>query len=200
LAAARANALLLLCLALAGHQAASAAPIFGSWQLDAEQSDSIRKLMPPKGGKGKQHADKGKEPGLDSPPAQHNKPNPFPMLSASTLRINNDNEQVEIIADKGSPLRIVPDGNAAPVSLSNWGSQSNPPVRFSLWEGDALVMESSLDEGTHVTQRYYVNEQGLLVQATEITRIRSEPIVVKRRFKPVERAQNDNRQEIISGK
>ncbi len=200
MAAVRANAILLFCLALAAHQAASAAPIFGSWQLDVEQSDNIRKLMPPKGGKGKKHADKNKKPDIDTPPAQRDKPNPFPLLSASTLHIDIDNDQVEIKPDKGLPLRIVPDGRAAPVSLSNWGSKGSPPVRFSLWEGDTLVMESSLDEGTHVTQRYYVNKQGLLVQATEITRTRSEPIVVKRRFKPVAPAHNDDQQVIDSDK
>lgn len=200
MAAVRANAILLFCLTLATHQAASATPIFGSWQLDVEQSDSVRKLMPPKGGKGKKHAGKGKGQGLDTPPAQHSKPNPFPLLSASTLHISTNNDQVEIKPDQGLSLRIVPDGSAAPVSLSNWGSKGSPPVRFSLWEGDTLVMESSLDEGTHVTQRYYVNKQGLLVQATEITRSRSEPVVVKRRFKPLEPAHNDDQQGINSDK
>ena len=184
MAAARIIAILLFSLALAAHQTASAASIVGSWQLDVEQSDDARKLMPPKRGKGKRHGDKSKGPDPDSPPAQGSKPNPFPMLSASTLQINTDNDQVEITPDKGLPLRIVPDGRAAPVSLSDWGSQGNSPVRFSVWEGDTLVMESSLDEGTHVVQRYYVNEQGMLVQATEVSRTRSEPIMVKRRFKP----------------
>ncbi len=183
--AARTIAVFVFGLLLAAQQAASAAPISGSWQLDIEQSDDSRKMLKPKKGKDKKPAGKGSGAGPVGSGGQHGNANPLPTLSATSLEINLGNNEVTIIADKGAPITIVPDGRAAPVSLSNWGSKGNTPVRFSTWEGDTLVMESALDEGTHITQSYSVNEQGLLVQATEVDRVGQDPIEVNRRFKPV---------------
>lgn len=182
--AARTIAVFVFGLALASQQAASAAAISGNWQLDIEHSDDIRKMLKPKKGKDKKHAGKAPGPGADGPGGPHANANPTPTLSATNLEIKLGNNEVTIIPDKGAPITIVPDGRAAPVSLSNWGSQGNIPVRFSTWEGETLVMESSLDEGTHITQSYSVNAQGLLVQSTELDRAGQDPIEVNRRFKP----------------
>ena len=176
---ARTIAVFVFGLALAAQQAASAAPIFGSWQLDIEHSDDIRKMLKPKKAKDKKHAGKA-----DGPGSPHANANPMPTLSATNLEIKLGDNEVTIIPDKGAPITIVPDGRAAPVSLSNWGSQGNIPVRFSTWEGQTLVMESSLDEGTHITQSYSVNAQGLLLQSTELDRAGQDPIEVNRRFNP----------------
>lgn len=178
----RATLLSLCLLTLTANPALGASPIFGAWQLDVENSDDASKLLhPKKGKKKKQSHNEGVPPGGDGkadPPA-----NPFPTLATKTLRISRIGQQVEIAPDQGKPLRVVPDGHTEPVSLSDWGNKGSAPLRFGSWEGDTLVMETTLDGGTHVVQSYFVDDQGLLVQQTEVRGAPGEVTVLKRRFK-----------------
>lgn len=159
--------------------------IYGLWYLDTSLSDDPTKTL--QGKKDKKKRKQAKETQQSSlPDAPAPRPNPLPLLSAKTLHIEAHGEQLEIIPDQGQPLRVVPDGNAAPVSLSDWGKRETNPVQFGTWEGDTLVMERSLDAGPHVIQTYSVDDEGILLQRTELQRPPADTIILKRYFRDID--------------
>jgi hypothetical protein len=175
----RTGVALVIGAALAWQPAAIAEPIFGDWQLDTEQSDNAREMLE------SVYTQERKKRAKNEPPNAPQLPDwrsPLPLMKATLLSISMQNKQLQIVPDQGKPIQVVPNGEVPPVSLSNWGSQAQTAVRFGLWEGDTLVMESSLDNGTRVIQSYYLNAGGMLVQDTRISRPRAEPIVIKRLF------------------
>ena len=60
-------------------------------------------------------------------------------------------------------------------------------MRFSYWQENTLVLESTLDGGLHITQAYYVDDDGYLVQDIEFYQPSlGEPKLLKRRFRQTE--------------
>ncbi len=181
----------LFLLALLALPAAGDIPILGHWQLDAELSDDVQEQLPDKQHKKKK---KKKKHGGKHPPG-HQQAKPPPLLAATTLQIEANDKQIEITPDRGKTLLVVPNGHAAPVSLSNWGESEAAPMQFGTWEDDTLVMERTLEGGTHVIQSYYVNSDGLLVQDTEVQRPPADSVVVKRYFRSMQAETNPGAKE-----
>jgi hypothetical protein len=176
------KATLLLALLLAWHSPAGAASIFGNWKLDVENSDDAAKTLK----EAASDLEKKRTKWLQEPtPKITQWRAPLPLLQAKTLIVKMRGEQLAIRPDIGRAVMIAPNRGAASVSLSNWGNRQQDPVRFGSWEGDTLIVESALDEGTRVIQSYYVDAQGLLVQDTEVNRAIGDPIVIKRVFQKI---------------
>jgi hypothetical protein len=173
------NSTLLLVLLLAWQSAAGATSIFGHWRLDVENSDDAGKTLK----EAASDLDKQRTKWLqEATPKIIQWRAPLPLLQAKTLVVKMRGEQLTIRPDIGRAVMIAPNHGAASVSLSNWGNRQQDPVRFGNWEGDTLIVESALDEGTRVIQSYYVDARGFLVQDTEVNRAIGDPILIKRVF------------------
>lgn len=110
---------------------------------------------------------------------------PPPLLTTSTLGIRQRGVDVDLLLQNGGKITVTPDGAAAPVSLSGWSGAGGKIVRLSYWEGDTLVVESTLDSGVYFVNSYYVDSDGLLVQNVELTRPGLNQLVIRRRFDPL---------------
>ncbi len=180
---------LLLLLMLLGHSVATA-EILGQWQLDVENSDDATAILTEASAKNRKKATWGW--GKDAQSTGQWRI-PLPLMQAKSLALRMQGEELAIKPDIGKPVIILPDQGAASVSLSGWGSRKQGPVRFGTWEGDTLIVESALDDGTRVIQSYYVGTDGLLTQETEVLRSNSDPVLIKRKFRNV-----DNRSSATS--
>lgn len=174
---------LLFSLLLAWHSPATAASIFGAWKVDVENSDNVTEVLTEAASKKKDQQTSQWPQDAALKTAQWR--TPLPLLQAQVLTVKMQGETLAIRPDIGRPVAIVPNRGAESVSLSNWGSRQQDPVRFGSWDGDTLIVESTLDEGTRVIQSYTVNTQGLLVQDTEVNRATGDPVVIKRVFRKI---------------
>lgn len=179
--------ILSVLLALALSPGVGAQEILGSWHLDVERSDDVAKTLQAQQGKKSRKQKKLEKAAAERAGKQSSnaKPRePAPLLSTTTLHISADGDRITIEPEQGAPLTVEPNGQAAAVSLSAWGEKNTAPVQLNSWEGNTLVMERALDSGQHIVQSYSVNNEGLLVQATEIRRPPAEAIRITRLFLP----------------
>ena len=112
------------------------------------------------------------------------KPQPPPLLTAQTLEIRERGDAIELSIQTGERVKVVADGKTVPVTMSGWSGANATAVQISYWEEDSLVLESTLDGGLHITQSYYLDGEGLLVQDIELSKNNGDQQVVKRRFRP----------------
>jgi hypothetical protein len=174
---------LLCALLLLGHSLA-VAEILGQWQLDVDNSDDVTAILTEASAKNRKKPKWGSGKDEQSPGQWRI---PLPLVQAKSLVLRMQGEELAIRPDIGKPVVIVPNQGAASVSLSGWGSRKQGPVRFGTWEGDTLIVESALDDGTRVIQSYYVDTDGLLAQDTEVLRSSGDPVLIKRKFRNVDK-------------
>ncbi len=164
---------------LLGHSMAVAS-IFGHWQVDVENSDDVSAILTEAAASGRKKPGWGWGGKKEEDAVKWR--TPLPLVQAKKLLVQMQGEKLAIRPDIGKPVVFVPNQGAASVSLSGWGSHKQEPVQFGNWEGESLIIESALDEGTRVIQRYYIDPDGFLVQHTDIYRGVGEPIEIRRRF------------------
>jgi hypothetical protein len=148
--------------------ASLASPIFGHWSLAPDQA-TLSEAEEDSGKKQKTKKKSRKEKKKEKKRAKLRQGASPAVLKTTSLQIRRKDEAtVELIPRQGAKLVLQPDGKAPSLSLSNWGAYRQPTVRFSTWEGDTLVVESTPQQGMHFVHSYSVNPAGLLVQDIEL--------------------------------